>query len=151
MAKDHLVSLRLPDDLLAALARAARQDGVSAADLLRQVLRQALVRRDRPRIPGDVGVRQAVRDATGWTDLQSRLRALGFMLRPSGDAVILHRWPLDHPLIRAEAAGIDPVALTLRFGAAFPGFTGREPAIAPADHQAGLPRSMFNAARRRAA
>jgi hypothetical protein len=130
MAKDHRVSLRLTDDLLVALARAARADGCSPADLLRRALARTLAQRARPRIPRDIGVREAARDARDWTDLQSRLRGLGFMLRANADAVVLHSWPCDRPLIRAEAASIDPVALTLRFGTPFPGFAGSGPADA---------------------
>jgi hypothetical protein len=127
MAKDHLVSLRLTDDLLVALARAARADGCSPADLLRRALARTLAQRARPREPRDIGVRGATRDAADWTDLQSRLRGLGFMLRAQGGSVMLHAWPRDRPLIRAEAAGIDPAALALRFGAPFPGFVGSGP------------------------
>ncbi len=127
MAKDILVSLRLKDDLLVALARAARADSCSPAEFMRRALNQVLVGRVPPRKPRDIGVRDAARDATGWTDLQSRLRALGFMLRAQHGAVVLHGWPRDRPLIRAEAAGIDCAALTLRFGAPFPGFAGSAP------------------------
>jgi hypothetical protein len=132
MPGDHLVTMRLPDDLLASLTEAARADGCSPADILRGALAATLAARAKAVVPRDVGVRQAVRDATGWTDLQSRLRGLGFMLRADGGSVMLHGWPRDRPLIRAEAAGIDPAALTLRFGAPFPGFAGTEIADDPA-------------------
>jgi hypothetical protein len=127
MAKGHLVSLRLTDDLLVALARAARADCCSPADLLRRALARTLAQRAKPRIPRDIGVHEAARDAADWTDLQSRLRGLGFMLRAGEGSVMLHGWPRDRPLIRAEAAGIDPAVLTLRFGAPFPGFAGSGP------------------------
>jgi hypothetical protein len=131
MPGDHLVTMRLPDDLLVSLTEAARADGCSPADILRGALAATLAARAKSATPRDVGVRQAVRDATGWTDLQSRLRRLGFMLRADGGSVVLHGWPQDRPLIRAEAAGIDPVALTLRFGAPFPGFAGTKIAEDP--------------------
>ncbi len=123
--------MRLPDDLLASLTEAARAEGCSPADILRGALVRALAARAIPRIPRDIGVRDAVRSATGWTDLQSRLRGLGFMLRAGGGSVMLHGWPRDRPLIRAEAAGIDPAALALRFGAPFPGFAGTAIAVDP--------------------
>jgi hypothetical protein len=132
MPRDQLVTMRLPDDLLASLTEAARAGGCSPADILRGALVATLAARSKAVTPRDVGVRQAVRDATGWTDLQTRLRGLGFMLRADGGSVMLHDWPRDRPLIRAEAAGIDPVALTLRFGVPFPGFAGTDIADDPA-------------------
>jgi hypothetical protein len=131
MPRDQLVTMRLPDDLLRLLTEAARADGCSPADILRGALVRTLAAREKARLPRDFGVRDAVRNATGWTDLQSRLRGLGFMLRADGGSVMLHGWPRDRPLIRAEAAGIDPAALTLRFGTPFPGFAGVEIADDP--------------------
>lgn len=131
MPGDRLVTMRLSDALLASLTDAARADGCSPADFLRRALTRTLAARGSAEVPRDVGVRQAVQDATGWADLQSRLRGLGFMLRTDGGAIVLHGWPRDRPLIRAEAAGIDPAALTLRFGAPFPGFLVAEIADDP--------------------
>ena len=123
--------MRLSDDLLASLTEAARAECCAPADIMRRALATMLGARSETLTPRDIGVRQAVRDAADWTDLQSRLRGIGFMLRAANGSVMLHGWPSDRPLIRAEAAGIDPVALTLRFAAPFPGFAGAETAVGP--------------------
>ena len=67
-------------------------------------------------------VHLAFAEAFGWLDLQSRLRAAGFVLRLAQDGTLaLHTWPADHRLIDSAAIGQPLADLTLRFRAAFPG------------------------------
>jgi hypothetical protein len=132
MSGDHLVTMRLPDDLLASLRDAARAQGCSPADVIRQALRGVLTARKPGRGHSAADLRQAANAACGWADLQARLRALGFMLRADGaDAGIrLHSWPIDRPLMAAATAGLDVTDLTLRFGGGFPGIVRSDPRAA---------------------
>ena len=126
MSRDHLVTMRLADDLLASLRDAARAESCAPADLIRRALRGALAGRSRQRGHSVADLRQAAMDACGWADMQARLRAMGFMLRAdiTGVEFRLHSWPVDRPLMTAAAAGLDVTDLTLRFGCGFPGFAG---------------------------
>lgn len=67
-------------------------------------------------------VHLAFAEALGWLDLQSRLRATGFVLRlGAGGVLALHTWPADHRLLDSADIGQPLADLTLRFRAAFPG------------------------------
>ncbi|MDP2738642.1 MAG: ribbon-helix-helix protein, CopG family [Pseudorhodobacter sp.] len=125
MKPDRLVSLRLPDDLIDALARAARAGGRSPAELVRGVLEAVFLAEP---VPGS-GFRQvhdALGAARGWLDLQVRLRAAGFVLRLSeAGELALHLWPSDRLLLPIEALGTSLPALCIRFHAPFPGAVRR--------------------------
>ena len=160
----RLVSLNLPVDLIAAISRAARDAGQTPQDLLRATLAHvfaaaaegkgaawaALPPREPPppEAPGPATagadglpggsppftVHLAFAEALGWLDLQSRLRAAGFVLRLGKDGVLaLHSWPADHRLIDSAALGQPLETLTLRFRAAFPGQVLAGPAGAGAE------------------
>lgn len=160
----RLVSLNLPVDLIAAISRAARDAGQTPQDLLRATLAHvfaaagegkgaawaALPPRESalPEAPGPATagadglpggsppftVHLAFAEALGWLDLQSRLRAAGFVLRLGKDGVLaLHSWPADHRLIDSAALGQPLETLTLRFRAAFPGQVLAGPAGAGAE------------------
>ncbi len=137
-----LVSLDLPVDLIAAIGRAARAAGQTPQDLVRDMLRQSLaapVAAQAPEVqapevqapevqasgagrPPPVAVHLAFAEACGWIDLQSRLRAAGFVLRLGADGVLaLHDWPANRRLIDSAALGQPLTKLTLRFRAPFPG------------------------------
>lgn len=132
-----LVSLDLPVDLIAAIGRAARAAGQTPQDLVRDMLRQSLaapVAAQAPEVqapevqasgagrPPPVAVHLAFAEACGWLDLQSRLRAAGFVLRLGADGVLaLHDWPANRRLIDSAALGQPLTKLTLRFRAPFPG------------------------------
>ena len=115
----RLVSLNLPVELIAAIGRAARDAGQTPQDLVRARLQQLFLG-DAAQPPAPV--QRAFADALGWLDLQSRLRATGFVLRLGADRVLaLHTWPADHRLIDSAAIGQPLAELTLRFRAPFPG------------------------------
>ncbi|MFZ1662497.1 MAG: hypothetical protein WAT77_11105 [Paracoccaceae bacterium] len=117
MVKDVPVSVDLPDDLLLALGRLARDHGTMPSDELRAILRAALFP------PPTVVQRLAFicRDATGWVELQHLLRAEGFVLRLfGGQELQLCTWPAIRPLMPAAEAGFEQLELTLRYGRMFP-------------------------------
>ncbi|AMY71888.1 hypothetical protein [Frigidibacter mobilis] len=129
----RLVSLNLPVELIAAIGRAARDAGQTPQDLVRATLQQVFLGNAAPTAEPSqpaawdaaqppVPVQRAFADALGWLDLQSRLRATGFVLRLGADRVLaLHTWPADHRLIDSAAIGQPLAELTLRFRAPFPG------------------------------
>ncbi len=153
----RLVSLNLPVQLIAAIGRAARDAGQTPQDLVRSTLHHVFAGDPAgPRelsqedvqakdqqgfaLPGaaapspdtlpSFAVQLAFAEALGWLDLQSRLRAAGFVLRLGSDGVLaLHSWPADHRLIDSAALGQPLAELTLRYSAAFPGqvLAGRAP------------------------
>jgi len=155
----RLVSLNLPVELIAAIGRAARDAGQTPQDLVRSTLHHVFAGNPagpREQLQEDVqakdqqgfappgtaapppspdtlppfAVQLAFAEALGWLDLQSRLRAAGFVLRLGSDGVLaLHSWPADHRLIDSAALGQPLAELTLRFRAAFPGqvLAGRAP------------------------
>jgi hypothetical protein len=130
MSPDRRVSFLIPTGALDALCAAARQAGRTPADLLRDAVVAALGR-SQARPAAAQGVADALRAATGWVDLQTRLRAAGLVLRAAaGHSIALHDWPSDRFIMPGPAAGIDPDALTLRFRAPFPGFAGLTAAAA---------------------
>ena len=118
MAQLRSVTLDLDIDMLAALGRAARAAGSSPTDHLRDCLARAL--RDAAG-SAEMAVGLALRQATGWVDLQCHLREAGFVLReaPAG-GLNLCSWPRERALMPVETLGHSRAALTLRFGAAFP-------------------------------
>ena len=126
MTQHRLVSLRLPDNVIDALDRAARAQGRSAADVVRALLEHALAGAEARAQPATgarfAQVRAALAAARGWLDLQTRLRLAGFVLRLSeAGSLTLNSWPADRPLMPIEALGVSLPALCIRFRAPFPG------------------------------
>lgn len=119
MSKEIAVTLRLNDDLLRALGRAAARAGASPTDYLRALLAQAL---DSDAAAPDQTIRLALALARDWPDLQSRLRRAGFALRRAPDSrdLLLCRWPLMQALIPLARLGVSVEGLVLRFGADLP-------------------------------
>lgn len=137
MKQMRLVSLNLPVDLIAAISHAARSSGQTPQDLVRNTLRQTFaapaeeeaVPEPKPDAPPPFAVHLAFAEAYGWLDLQSRLRAAGFVLRLGDDDVLaLHDWPADRRLMDSTALGQPLADLTLRFRAPFPGQVASRPA-----------------------
>ncbi|WP_305664740.1 hypothetical protein [Frigidibacter sp.] len=155
MTSMRLVSLNLPVKLIAAIGRAAHAAGVTPHDLVRSTLhhvfagdaagppkppqRDAQAEDEQGSVP-PFAVQLAFTEALGWLDLQSRLRAAGFVLRLGEDGVLaLHTWPADHRLIDSAALGQPLADLTLRFRAAFPGQVLSEGALPGARAERRLP------------
>lgn len=121
MTKDQTVELTLSDDLLLALGRAAKAARVPPSAYVRAVLEIALDR-DGFGLPGaEDQVRIALHLATGWRDLQRRLRAHGRVLRADeGGELFLHSWPRDRRLLPLTLFGESREGLALRFATPFP-------------------------------
>lgn len=139
MTLHRLVSLRLPDNVIDALGRAARVQGRSPADVVRALLEAALAGAE-PQPAQMTGARfalvnSALAAARGWLDLQTRLRAAGFVLRLSEAGTLsLNSWPADRALMPIEALGHSLPALCIRFRAPFPGAVpSRDRAAASSD------------------
>lgn len=132
------VSIDLPDVLLLALGKAARAAGCSPSDYLRAVLRGALDRTPARLRPEGEEVLRAAHLASGWVELQRRLRGTGVVLRraPEGGLAV-HSWPLESALMPLKALGLSEADLVLRYGAAFPA-EARHPATAPERQVAGV-------------
>ncbi|GGH62124.1 hypothetical protein GVY41_18135 [Frigidibacter albus] len=95
-----------------------------------------------------LAVHLAFTEALGWLDLQSRLRAAGFVLRLGTDGVLaLHSWPADHRLIDSAAIGQPLAELTLRFRAAFPGQVLAEGAAPAAGAERRVPAPPYRTGR----
>ncbi len=126
MSQHRLVSLRLPDNLIDALSRAARVQEKSPAEIVRALLEAALAGAD-PESLRTLGgsyaqVHTALIVARGWLDLQTRLRKAGFVLRLSDAGTLtLNSWPTDRALMPIELLGSNLPALCIRFRAPFPG------------------------------
>lgn len=136
MTLHRLVSLRLSDNVIDALGRAARVQGVNPADVVRALLEAALVGAEAcaVRAPGAsfAQVQAALSAARGWLDLQTRLRGAGFVLRLSdAGALTLNSWPADRALMPIEALGGSLPALCIRFHAPFPGAVSARAIAAP--------------------
>ena len=124
MENHRPIALDLPEDLILALARSARKAGRTPSDFARDALAAACsIEVTAPLSRQDRGVvAHALDRADGWFDLQTRLRASGFILRPGeASTLALHSWPLERRLLPVEALGHSLTSLTLRFRAPFPG------------------------------
>ncbi len=123
--KPHcLVSLKLPEDLIAVIKGTAHSQACSPAEVIRTALAAAFLNRLAQDAPGRTdlaAVAAAFAAARGWLDLQTRLRASGFVLRLLQGDLVLHEWPSDRALMPVEALGQSLPQLCLRFRAAFPG------------------------------
>lgn len=119
-----LVSLKLPADLIAVIKGTAHTQACSPAEVIRTALAAAFLNRLAQDAPGHAELTAAAAAFTaarGWLDLQTRLRASGFVLRLVQGHLVLHEWPSDRALMPVEALGQNLPQLCLRFRAAFPG------------------------------
>lgn len=124
-------TLRLTRELRLALHDMARQDDVSAGQLMRQLISREISRRSgakppvraderlvaplRARLAGDLA------SAPSWEDLQRRLRAKGYELRQTGGGLTLHAAPGGQRLCKASELGFSYSRLMRRIGAPYPG------------------------------
>jgi hypothetical protein len=122
MPEDRVVTFRLPPEMLARLAEAARRRNCAPADLIRTAL-SGLLSADRASpVPTAAVISTIARSAITWHDLLRGLRQNGAVLRiDAGGMLWIHSWPSDRPLGPASLWDIDRNDLALRFGAPFPG------------------------------
>lgn len=127
----RLVSLRLPLDLIARIEEEAHALGLSPAETIRRVLRDAFEAQapiqDEPSgpLPEMAAIQEALDRSGDWLDLQRRLRAQGFVLRESGRGrLVLHDWPENRALMPLDELGVSAAELVLRYRAPFPGGVG---------------------------
>ena len=134
MDSDRIVIL-LPANLRREAAAMAEERDVTIGQVIRDLLRlEIAARREatapdpllevvaeplRARLEGDLA------RATGWDDLQRRLRARGFALREAGGGLALHEWPGGRKLCKASDLGHGYAQLMRRFGEPFPGHRQR--------------------------
>lgn len=154
MSATRRLILDLPEPLFAALSEAAAERGRSLPEELRHRLRKSLppdpcaVTRSgrteerllapvRARVAADIG------QATGWDDLQSRMRAKGYIFRERGGGLALHRLSDGERLCKGSEIGAAYADLMRRFRAPFPGHShrhlvsrilGGDPAATPVMH-----------------
>ncbi len=124
--------MKLQEPLLRAAETLAKQRDVSVGQVVRDALAAELKRNTRPArtsarteeqllaplrslLAADLG------QARGWTDLQARLRAKGYVLREAGGGLALHDFPQGRRLCKASELGHSYASLMRRFNAPFPG------------------------------
>lgn len=128
-------TLRLPRQMRLALYQMAQQDDVSPGQFVRSLIGREISRRSsaRPPVRADEQLVAPLRarladdlaSATGWSDLDRRLRAKGFELRQAGGGLALHAYPEGRRLCKASELGFSYSRLMRRFGAPFPGHSHR--------------------------
>lgn len=136
MTATRRLMLDLSEPLLAALAEAASRNERSVPEEIRHRLRKSLsaepgaVKRSgrteerllapvRARVAADIG------QATSWNDLQTRMRAHGYIFRERGGGLALHRMSDGERLCKGSEIGAAYAALMRRFAAPFPGHAHR--------------------------
>ncbi|SMY08339.1 hypothetical protein [Flavimaricola marinus] len=122
------VTVHLPESLLCAAEAMAHGEAISVAQLVRQALAgkvghdaqadQAHLHRVlslKGRLTGEFTA------ARSWSDLQSRLRAKGYLLIEAGGGLTLATAGDETALCRASELGFDIATLIRKFGTGFPG------------------------------
>lgn len=125
------LTIRLaPRDLAALHDLAAAQDR-SIDQIIRGLIAREIKRADNVKSRQGADVRRVARlrrllaptmaEAAGWRDLQDRLRAAGFELRPAGGGLALHRLTTGDRLCKSSEIGFAYSRFVKRFGAPMPG------------------------------
>ena len=125
------IKIGMSPEMARAAAELARERDISLGQLVRDLVAKEIsraraakppVRADerlvaplRARLAGDLA------NARDWDDLDRRLRAKGYVLRPAGGGLALHDWPGDRRICKASELGFSYSRLMRRFGAPFPG------------------------------
>ena len=123
--------MKLAPEMLRAAAALAREKDITLGQLIRDLLHRELLRHQNAKPPVRVDERLVaplrarlagdLAEATGWEDLDGRLRAKGYVLRAAGGGLALHRYPCDQRLCKASELGFSYARLMRRFQAPFPG------------------------------
>lgn len=135
MAKDRTITLRLPENLLLAAARAARVEEMTAGDFIRAAVADRVAEFAGGRRDAVGALRRALRRdfsaAADWLDLQRRLRAQKLVLRAWEGEVWLMTWPVERRLVPLCRLGVTAADLTLLYRAPFPAHGGEAPKPKP--------------------
>lgn len=125
------VCIKLPEDLINRLHKAAADDDVSVGQIIRAAVEQAFLRRDSlgqvPRTAATLlaPIRAQLRadfiEAKSWSDLRTRLIAKRYILRESGAGLALHDAISGRFLCSTSELGFGYLALMRQFAAPFPG------------------------------
>ncbi|MET4127591.1 hypothetical protein [Roseovarius sp. MBR-6] len=125
------VEMKMPQELLHAAARLAKERDVTVGQMIRDLLAREISRacNARPPIRADERLVAPLRarlagdlaGARNWRELQARLMAKGYALRAAGGGLALHDWPDDRRLCKASELGFSYSRLMRRFKAPFPG------------------------------
>lgn len=118
------IAIDLPEDLILAIGRAAQAAGLLPTEYVRDKLADLVgLSGPAPLSNGAKSLLGSLLDtADGWFDLQTRLRAAGFVLRPEGaDSLVLFSWPIERRLMPLADLGHTLADLSARFRAPFPG------------------------------
>jgi hypothetical protein len=125
------IEILLPDELGRAAEQLARDADITPGQLVRDLLAREVSRRARARPPARADERLVAplrarlagdfANASGWEDLQVRLRRKGYILREAGGGLALHDWPADRRLCKASDLGFSHGRLLSRFRVPFPG------------------------------
>lgn len=125
------VTLKLPEAMVAAIEEIAGREDVSPGQVIRAAIERDLFRRARARKavrPDErlvAPLRALLADdfayATGWADLQRRLRSKGYELREAGGGTALHETRSGRRLCKGSDLGHGYAGLVRKFGAGLPG------------------------------
>ncbi len=125
------VTFQVESHTLRGLIGIADEQDCSVADVVRDAVRRDLFRRTRAKkaVRADerlvAPLRALLADdlayATGWDDLQDRLRRKGYAMRAAGGGLALVAYPSGRKLAKASDLGYGYSRLMRRFDAPFPG------------------------------
>lgn len=118
------VTLKLPDVMLQAAQKLAIQNDVTVGQIVRDLLVREMHNTNRAKTSGRTDEELLASDmgaAISWDDLERRLQANGYNLRPAGGGLTLHRTSNGERLCKASELGFAYGALVRRFGEAMPG------------------------------
>ena len=130
--------LRLPPELRDAAADIARKRDITLGQLIRDLLAREVARHNnaKPSVRADerlvAPLRARLADdlafATGWEDLDKRLKAKGYAFQAAGGGLALHVWPDGRRVCKASELGFSYARLMHRFRTPFPGHPQGPPA-----------------------
>lgn len=132
----HEVTLKLLAPQLRAAERLAQMRDVTVGQILREALAAELRRAGRAAktparadeqllAPLRALLASDIAAASGWAELQNRLKAKGYAFREAGGGLALHSFPEGVRLCKASELGASYSALMRRFNAPFPGHAHR--------------------------
>jgi len=125
------IEMKMSLDMLHVAGQIAAERDITIGQLVRDLVAKEIERRKNARPPNraDEHLVAPLRarlapdfaEALDWRDLDSRLRAKDFELRPAGGGLALHRHSSGERLCKASELGFSYSKLIERFQAGFPG------------------------------